>query len=93
MQRGDQATWAWPPPAAARGPGCWCVVAHLVYRKAARNFNPMAATAGEVAIAEVEELVDVGELDPECVHTPGVFVQRVVVAPRQKRIERRTVRK
>ncbi len=66
---------------------------NLVYRKAARNFNPMAATAGRISIAEVEELVEVGELDPECVHTPGVFVHRVVVAPREKRIERRTVRK
>ncbi|HKD18868.1 MAG TPA: CoA transferase subunit A [Thermoanaerobaculia bacterium] len=66
---------------------------NLVYRKAARNFNPMAATAGKISIAEVEELVEVGDLDPECIHTPGVFVQRVVVAPRQKRIERRTVRK
>jgi 3-oxoacid CoA-transferase subunit A len=66
---------------------------NLVYRKAARNFNPMAATAGRVSIAEVEELVEVGELDPENVHTPGVFVDRVVVAPREKRIERRTVRK
>jgi len=64
---------------------------NLVYRKAARNFNPMAATAGRISIAEVEELVDVGQLDPESVHTPGVFVQRVVVAPREKRIERRTV--
>ena len=66
---------------------------NLVYRKAARNFNPMAATAGKVSIAEVEELVPVGSLDPESVHTPGVFVHRVVVAPREKRIERRTVRK
>ncbi len=66
---------------------------NLVYRKSARNFNPMAATAGKVTIAEVEELVEVGELDPECVHTPGVFVNRMIVAPRQKRIERRTVRK
>ena len=66
---------------------------NLVYRKAARNFNPMAATAGRVSIAEVEELVEVGELDPENVHTPGVFVRRVVVAPREKRIERRTVRR
>jgi 3-oxoacid CoA-transferase subunit A len=66
---------------------------NLVYRKSARNFNPMAITAGRVAIAEVEELVEVGELDPECIHTPGVFVNRLVVAPRQKRIERRTVRK
>ncbi|HTY42118.1 MAG TPA: CoA transferase subunit A [Thermoanaerobaculia bacterium] len=66
---------------------------NLVYRKAARNFNPMAATAGRISVAEVEELVEVGDLDPEAIHTPGVFVQRVVVAPRQKRIERRTVRK
>jgi 3-oxoacid CoA-transferase subunit A len=66
---------------------------NLVYRKAARNFNPMAATAGRISIAEVEELVEVGRLDAECVHTPGVYVQRIVVAPRQKRIERRTVRK
>jgi 3-oxoacid CoA-transferase subunit A len=66
---------------------------NLVYRKSARNFNPMAVTAGKISIAEVEELVEVGSLDPECVHTPGVFVNRIVVAPREKRIERRTVRK
>ncbi|HEX7251615.1 MAG TPA: CoA-transferase, partial [Thermoanaerobaculia bacterium] len=66
---------------------------NLVYRKAARNFNPMAATSGKVTIAEVEELVEVGGLDPENVHTPGVFVHRVIVAPREKRIERRTVTK
>ena len=66
---------------------------NLVYRKAARNFHPMAATAARIVIAEIEELVAVGRLDPECVHTPGVFVKRVVVAPRAKRIERRTVRK
>jgi 3-oxoacid CoA-transferase subunit A len=66
---------------------------NLVYRKAARNFNPMAVTAGRVAIAEVEELVEAGDLDPECIHTPGVFVNRLIVAPREKRIERRTVRK
>ena len=66
---------------------------NLVYRKSARNFNPMAVTAGRIAIVEVEELVEVGSLDPECVHTPGVFVNRMIVAPRQKRIERRTVRK
>jgi 3-oxoacid CoA-transferase subunit A len=66
---------------------------NLVYRKAARNFNPMAATAGRISIAEVEELVEVGALDPENVHTPGIYVNRVVVAPRVKRIERRTVRK
>jgi len=65
---------------------------NLVYRHSARNFNPMAATAGRVCIAEVEQLVEPGELDPDSVHTPGVYVDRLVVAPREKRIERRTVR-
>jgi 3-oxoacid CoA-transferase subunit A len=65
---------------------------NLVYRKTARNFNPMAATAGNICIAEVEELVEVGELEPDQIHTPGIFVQRLVVAPREKRIERRTTR-
>ena len=66
---------------------------NLVYRKSARNFNPMAATAGKICVAEVEELVEVGELDPDCIHTPGIFVHRIVVAKRAKRIEQRTVRK
>lgn len=66
---------------------------NLVYRKSARNFNPMAATAGRVCIAEVEELVEPGEIEPDHVHTPGVFVHRLVVAKRVKRIEQRTVRK
>ena len=66
---------------------------NLVFRKTARNFNPMAATAGKICIAEVEELVEPGELDPDCIHTPGVYVHRVVVAPRVKRIEQRTVSK
>jgi 3-oxoacid CoA-transferase subunit A len=66
---------------------------NLVFRKSARNFNPMAATAGKICIAEVEELVEPGELDPDCVHTPGIFVHRVLVASRRKRIEQRTVRK
>jgi 3-oxoacid CoA-transferase subunit A len=66
---------------------------NLVYRKTARNFNPMAATAGKITIAEVEHLVEPGEIDADAVDTPGVFVQRVVVAPRVKRVERRTVRK
>jgi 3-oxoacid CoA-transferase subunit A len=66
---------------------------NLVYRKAARNFNPLAATAGRITIAEVEELVDVGELDPDEIHTPGVFVQRIFRSPGlEKRIERRTIR-
>ncbi len=66
---------------------------NLVYRKTARNFNPMAATAGRITIAEVEHLVEPGEIDPDDVDTPGIFVQRVVAAPRVKRVERRTVRK
>ncbi|MGH2849016.1 MAG: CoA transferase subunit A [Solirubrobacteraceae bacterium] len=66
---------------------------NLVYRETARNFNPLAAMAGRITIAEVEELVDVGELDPDQVHTPGIFVQRIVEgAAYEKRIERRTVR-
>jgi 3-oxoacid CoA-transferase subunit A len=65
---------------------------NLVYRRSARNFNPMAATAGRVCLAEVEELVEPDELDPDCIHTPGIYVDRVIVAPREKRIERRTVR-
>ena len=69
---------------------------NLVYRESARNFNPLAAMCGRVTIAEVEELVEPGELDPNDVHTPGVYVQRVVaLTPEQaadKRIEKRTVR-
>ncbi|MFZ5475200.1 MAG: CoA transferase subunit A [Myxococcota bacterium] len=66
---------------------------NLVYRKTAQNFNQMMATAAKVTIAEVEELVDVGEIDPDHVHTPGIYVHRVVVGPTyEKRIERRTVR-
>ncbi|CAI7974032.1 acetoacetyl CoA-transferase (subunit A) [Frankia sp. Hr75.2] len=65
---------------------------NLVYRASAANFNPLCATAGRVTIAEVEELVEPGELDPAQVHTPGIFVQRVVHAPdTEKRIEKRTV--
>jgi 3-oxoacid CoA-transferase subunit A len=67
---------------------------NLVYRKTARNFNPMMATAGKVTIAEVEELVDVGTLDPDQIHTPGIFVQRIIRGTNYvKRIEQRTVRK
>jgi 3-oxoacid CoA-transferase subunit A len=67
---------------------------NLVYRKTARNFNPMMATAGKVTIAEVEELVEPGTLDPDHIHTPGIFVQRIVQGARyEKRIEQRTVRK
>ena len=67
---------------------------NLVYRHTAMNFNPLCATAGKVTIAEVEELVEVGSLEPSQIHTPGIFVHRVVVGAKyEKRIERRTVRK
>ena len=66
---------------------------NLIYRKTARNFNPVMATAAKVTIAEVEELVEVGELDPDKVHTPGIFVQRIVVSTGEKRVEKRTTRK
>jgi len=66
---------------------------NLVYRKTARNFNPMMATAGKVTVAEVEELVPVGTLDPDGVHTPGIFVQRIIQGTNyEKRIENRTTR-
>ena len=65
---------------------------NLVYDKSAQNFNPLCAAAGLITIAEVEEIVEPGELDPALVHTPGVFVQRVVQVTSEKRIERRTVR-
>ncbi len=67
---------------------------NLIYRKTARNFNPMIATAGKITIAEVEELVEIGELDPDQIHTPGVYVQRIFVTKNsEKRIEQRTVTK
>jgi 3-oxoacid CoA-transferase subunit A len=67
---------------------------NLVFRKTARNFNPMMATAGKITVAEVEHLVPAGEIDPDHIHTPGIFVQRIVHVPNaQKRIEQRTVRK
>ncbi|WP_199556022.1 CoA transferase subunit A [Sandaracinobacteroides hominis] len=66
---------------------------NLVYRKTARNFNPPAATAGRVTVAEVEEIVEDGALEPDSIHTPSVFVQRVFVGTFEKRIEQRTVRK
>ena len=65
---------------------------NLIYRKTARNFNPMMATAGKITIAEVEELVEIGELDPDQIHTPGIYVQRIFQGENyEKRIERRTV--
>ncbi|HTD72433.1 MAG TPA: CoA transferase subunit A [Steroidobacteraceae bacterium] len=66
---------------------------NLVYRKTARNFNPNMATAGRITVAEVEQLVPVGTLDPDQVHTPGIFVNRIIHGARyEKRIEKRTVR-
>ncbi|MEM6962465.1 MAG: CoA transferase subunit A [Myxococcota bacterium] len=67
---------------------------NLVYRKTAQNFNPIMATAAKITVAEVEELVDVGELDPDQIHTPGIYVQRVIQATDyEKPIEQRTVLK
>src|SRR6476620_3101011 len=67
---------------------------NLIYRKTARNFNPMMATAAKITVAEVEHLVPAGEIDPDHIHTPGIFVQRIVHYPQyEKRIEQRTVRK
>jgi 3-oxoacid CoA-transferase subunit A len=66
---------------------------NLIYKKAARNFNPMMAAAARVTIAEVEELVEIGELDPDFIHTPGIYIRRILKGERyEKRIERRTLR-
>ncbi len=67
---------------------------NLIYRKTARNFNPMIATAGKITVAEVEELVEIGTLEPDQIHTPGVYVQRIFQGVNyQKRIEQRTITK
>ena len=66
---------------------------NLVYRKTARNFNPVAAMCGKVCIAEVEELVPGGSLDPDHIHTPGIFVNKILVGKHEKRIENMTVSK
>ncbi|WP_347549764.1 CoA transferase subunit A [Pseudalkalibacillus hwajinpoensis] len=68
------------------------IMGNLVYNKTARNFNPMIAAAGNVTIAEVEELVEVGDLDPDHIHTPSIYVQKVIVGEQQKKIERLTTR-
>lgn len=65
---------------------------NLQFRKTARNFNPMMATAGKITIAEVEQLVEVGEMDPDEVHSPGIYTQRLIVGQQEKRIERKTIR-
>jgi 3-oxoacid CoA-transferase subunit A len=66
---------------------------NLIYRETARNFNPMMATAGKKCVAEVEILVETGELDPDAIHTPGIYVDRIVQGAFEKRIEQRTTRK
>jgi len=66
---------------------------NLVYRKTARNFNPPAATCGKVCVAEVEEIMPLGSLDPDMIHTPGIYVNRLIQGHHEKRIEQRTVRK
>jgi 3-oxoacid CoA-transferase subunit A len=66
---------------------------NLIYRKTARNFNPPAATCGKVCVAEVEEIVPLGALDPDLIHTPGIYVHRIIKGPHEKRIEQRTTRK
>jgi 3-oxoacid CoA-transferase subunit A len=66
---------------------------NLVFRKTARNFNPMMAAAGRATVAEVEEIVPTGSLDPDHIHTPGIYVQRLIQGAPEKRIEQRTVRK
>ncbi|MEZ0116721.1 UNVERIFIED_ORG: 3-oxoacid CoA-transferase subunit A [Heyndrickxia coagulans] len=63
-------------------------IGNLVYHKTARNFNPLAAAAGKVTIAETEELVEPGEIDPDQIHTPGIYVQTVIIGSQQKRIEK-----
>jgi len=65
---------------------------NLVFRKTARNFNAPAATCGRVCVAEVEEIVPVGSLDPDCIHLPGIYVHRIIAGKHEKRIEQRTVR-
>ncbi|MDP2212239.1 CoA transferase subunit A [Phenylobacterium sp.] len=65
---------------------------NLVYRMTARNFNPMMATAGKVTVVEVDEIVPTGSLDPDAIHTPGVYIDRIVLTRSEKRIEQRTVR-
>ena len=66
---------------------------NLVFRKTARNFNPPAATAGRVCVAEVDEIVPLGSLDPDKIHLPGIYVHRIVQGTHEKRVENRTVRK
>lgn len=65
---------------------------NVIYRHTAQNFNPLAATAGKITVVEVEELVEVGELEPSQIHTPGIYVDRVILGTFEKRIEKRTIK-
>ena len=65
---------------------------NLIYRKTARNFNPLVATCGKTTVAEVEEIVPLGTFDPDNIHTPSIYVQRFVKGEHEKRIEQRTIR-
>ena len=65
---------------------------NLIYRKTSRNFNPAAATCGKICIAEVEEIVPTGQLNPDAIHTPGIYVHRIVKGNHQKRIEQKTIK-
>jgi 3-oxoacid CoA-transferase subunit A len=67
---------------------------NLIYRRTARNYNPIMATAADFVLAEVEQLVEVGQLDPDCIHTPGIYVDAIFQGvPYEKRVEKRTTRK
>jgi len=66
---------------------------NLVYRRTARNFNPLVAACGRITVAEVEEIVPLGALDPDSIHTPGIYVDRIVQTESEKRIEQRTTRR
>ncbi len=68
------------------------IYGNLIFRKTAMNFNPMMATAGKITVAEVEEIVQPGELDPQVIHTPGIYVNRVILGQFEKRIERKVTR-
>lgn len=66
-------------------------VGNLLYRKTARNFNPMVATSGRITVAEVEEIVPTGTFDPDVIHTPSIYIDRIVATTSEKRIEQRTI--
>jgi len=69
------------------------IYGNLIFRKTAANFNPMIATAGKITVVEVEEIVQPGELDPNDIHVPGIYVDRLIKGTFEKRIEQRTIKK